>query len=148
MSITVRALVSEDKSAWLPLWQGYLTYYKSEVTAEVTESTWSRLIDAEFPIDGFGAFNEAGGMLGIVHYMFHPVTWAIGPRCYLEDLFTNEAARGKGVGRALIEAVANEANFEGADQVYWLTENYNTRAQALYDKVADKTHFIKYAKTL
>lgn len=148
MSVTIRPLARDDKTAWLLLWHGYLTYYKSEIPDEVTRTTWSRLISDKFPIDGFGAFDEACEMLGFVHYMFHPVTWAIGPRCYLEDLFTNEAARGKGVGRALIEAVAQEAKLGDADQLYWLTENDNVRAQILYDKVATKTHFIKYMKSL
>ncbi|PHR91594.1 MAG: GNAT family N-acetyltransferase [Robiginitomaculum sp.] len=148
MSVTIRPLTPEDQAEWVSLWHGYLVYYKSEVPDEVTRTTWDRLIDPEFPIDGFCACDAAGQMLGFVHYMFHPVTWAIGPRCYLEDLFTSEDARGKGVGRALIEAVAQEAKLEGADQLYWLTEDYNTRAHALYDKLATKTHFIKYMKTL
>lgn len=148
MSIIVRPFTSDDKTAWLSLWQGYLTYYKSEIPDEVTQTTWNRLLDADFPISGFCACDEDGTLLGIVHYMFHPVTWSIEPRCYLEDLFTNERARGKGVGRALIEAVARDAKLENADQLYWLTEDYNTRAHALYDKLAEKTPFIKYKKTL
>ena len=87
-----------------------------------------------------------GQVLGIVHYLFHPVTWAVGPRCYLEDLFTAEEARGKGVGRALIEAVHAEADRRGADQVYWLTAEDNATARALYDKVATRTPFIKYRR--
>jgi GNAT superfamily N-acetyltransferase len=66
--------------------------------------------------------------------------------CYLEDLFTAEAARGKGVGRALIEAVYERARTAGSTRVYWMTHETNTTAQALYDKLADKPWFIQYRK--
>lgn len=148
MTITIRPLAEADKQAWLELWQGYLTYYRSELDNNVTELTWSRLMDAGFAIHGLGAENADGDLVGFTHYLFHPVTWSKGPRCYLEDLFTAEAARNTGAGRALIEAVTDAARKEGADQLYWLTEDYNKRAQHLYNKVADKTEFIKYKKIL
>lgn len=148
MSITIRPLTETDKSVWLELWQGYLTYYRSEVAADVTELTWARLMDADFGIQGLGAVDAQGNLVGFTHYMFHPVTWSKGPRCYLEDLFTAEAARNTGAGRALIEAVEAAARAGGADQLYWLTEDYNKRAHYLYDKVAEKTEFIKYKKLL
>ena len=148
MTITVRKLEAGDKAAWLELWQGYVTYYRREISDEITQATWGRLLDPSSSIEGFGAVNEDGVLVGIVHYLFHPVTWSTGPRCYLEDLFTATPARGKGAGRALIEAVYSEAKANGAGQVYWLTEDYNKRAQYLYDKVATKTPFIKYQKLL
>ena len=146
MEITIRPLIEADKSEWLVLWQGYLTYYKAEIKDEVTEITWSRLLDKNSGIHGLCAVNEAGKLLGFVHYLYHPVTWSVEPRCYLEDLFTSKDARGGGVGRALIKAVYAAADEHGADQVYWLTEDYNKTAHMLYDKVATKTPFIKYAR--
>ncbi len=146
MVFTVRRLQPGDRAQWGVLWQGYVEFYEADVPVEVTELTWQRLMDPEAPIQGFCAAGEDGGLLGIVHYLFHPVTWAAGPRCYLEDLFTSPAARGQGVGRALIEAVYDAANKRGADQVYWLTRTTNTTARRLYDKVATATDFIKYRR--
>lgn len=74
------------------------------------------------------------------------MTWAAGPRCYLEDLFTSQDARGRGVGRALIEAVYTSADALGADEVYWLTQEFNATARRLYDQVAKATPFIKYRR--
>ena len=91
---------------------------------------------------------NSGRIVGIVHYIFHRSTWTDGPYCYLQDLFTVEEARGLGVGRALIEAVYAEAREEGASRVYWLTHETNTVAMQLYDKVADKSRFVQYRKTL
>jgi len=148
MSITIRPLRPNDKPDWLPLWHGYVNYYRAKVSDDVTDTSWARLMDEGFDIHGLGAVDEQGKLVGFVHYLFHPVTWAVAPRCYLEDLFTAREARGKGAGRKLIEAVTDAATKLGSDQVYWLTEDYNKRAQYLYDKVAQKTPFIKYQKTL
>jgi GNAT superfamily N-acetyltransferase len=146
MTFAIRPLAAADRSAWDPLWQGYLRFYESDVSANVTELTWQRILDPEAPIHAFCAAAPDGKLLGIVHYLFHPVTWAAGPRCYLEDLFTTPEARGKGVGRALIEAVYAAADQRGADQVYWLTQNFNATARRLYDQVAKATPFIKYRR--
>jgi GNAT superfamily N-acetyltransferase len=91
---------------------------------------------------------NGGRIVGIVHYIFHRSTWTDGPYCYLQDLFTVEEARGLGVGRALIEAVYTAAREEGAARVYWLTHETNTVAMQLYDKIADKSGFVQYRKTL
>lgn len=146
MSVEVRSLQSADKEAWLPLWQGYLTFYKASVPDTVTVHTWSRLIDPHGPVHGFGAFAENGRMVGLVHYLFHPVTWSIADRCYLEDLFVHPDARGTGAGRALIEAVYKAADQAGAGQVYWLTAHDNNTARRLYDRVARLTPFVKYQR--
>jgi GNAT superfamily N-acetyltransferase len=146
MTFTVRALSPDDREQWLALWQGYLTFYETALPASVTDLTWNRILDPEAPVIGLCASAPDGRMLGIVHYLFHPVTWAAGPRCYLEDLFTSPEARGQGVGRALIEAVYAAADARGADQVYWLTQEFNATARRLYDQVATATPFIKYRR--
>lgn len=144
--ISIRPLTAGDHAAWLPLWQGYLAFYETSVTDDVTQTTWSRIVDPTGPIRSFGAFDDRGALIGIVHYLFHPVTWAVSERCYLEDLFVSPAARGTGTGRALIEAVYRAADERGADQVYWLTAETNATARQLYDRLAERTPFIKYRR--
>lgn len=146
MSFAIRPLAPADRFGWDRLWQGYLRFYESDVPEDVTNLTWARILDPEAPILGLCASTPEGDLLGIVHYLFHPVTWAAGPRCYLEDLFTTPEARGQGVGRALIEAVYLAADRRGADQVYWLTQEFNAPARRLYDQVATATPFIKYRR--
>lgn len=148
MDFTIRPLEAGDYESWYPLWQGYLKFYKSSVADDVTQHSYDRIVDPEGDIFGFGAFDSDGAMLGMVTYLFHPFTWSKGPRCYLGDLFTVPEARGKGVARALIEVVCDAAREEGAEQVYWMTQEFNYPGRTLYDKVADKTDFIKYAKNL
>lgn len=143
--ILIRPLEAADRDEWEPLWQGYLTFYKSTVAPEVTETTWRRLLDPSEPMHGLVAVLE-GEIVGIVHYLYHRSTWTTGNYCYLQDLFTSEKARNRGVGRGLIETVYEKAEADGASRVYWLTHETNTSAQALYDKVATRSGFIQYRK--
>jgi GNAT superfamily N-acetyltransferase len=143
--IEIRPLRLEDREAWEPLWQGYLTFYKSTLPPEVTDATWRRLNDPAEPMYGLAAVLD-GRIVGIVHCLFHRSTWTIGNYCYLQDLFTAEEARGRGAGRALIEAVYERAQAQGASRVYWLTHETNTSAQALYDKLASRSGFIQYRR--
>ena len=87
-------------------------------------------------------------LLGIVHFLFHRSTILEAPTCYLQDLFTSQSSRGLGVGRALIEEVTRAARATGSARVYWLTHETNTQAMLLYDKVADKSGFIVYRKSV
>jgi GNAT superfamily N-acetyltransferase len=86
--------------------------------------------------------------MGIVHIVFHRSTWTPGDYCYLQDLFTVPAYRGRGVGRALIEHVYQFAGDRRASRVYWLTHETNATAMALYEKLADRSGFIQFRKHL
>jgi GNAT superfamily N-acetyltransferase len=109
--------------------------------------TWSRFFDAYEPVHALIAESE-GDLVGIVHYMFHRNTAMIAPTCYLQDLFTSKAARGRGVGRALIEAVYAKAREAGSPRVYWMTQEGNETARRLYDSIAERSGFIQYRKLL
>jgi len=85
-------------------------------------------------------------VVGITHYHFHRSTWAPHYYCYLEDLFADETARNRGVGRALIEAVAERARSVGATRLYWNTHRDNAAAQALYNKLATQSEFVQYRR--
>jgi GNAT superfamily N-acetyltransferase len=143
--IVIRPLALKDRAQWLPLWQGYLAFYKASVADEVTDLTFARLLDEAEPMRALIAVRDSE-MVGIVHYIFHRSTWTEGPYCYLQDLFTAEHARGGGVGRKLIEAVYDRAREQGASRVYWLTQEGNATARALYDKLAERSGFIQYRK--
>ena len=150
-AITIRPVTPSDFKAWLPLWAGYNTFYgRSGPTAladEITAMTWSRFFDAYEPVHALVA--ESGGeLVGLTHYLFHRSTTRIVPVCYLQDLFTAESVRGRGVGKALIEGVYGKAKEAGCDRVYWQTHETNATAMRLYDQVADKSGFVVYAKPL
>ncbi len=143
----IRPLWPGDRAAWERLWQGYLTFYEASVPADVTDHTWSRLMEPDGEIHGFVAEAD-GSPVGLVHFLYHPSTWKRGPYCYLQDLYVDEAARGGGIARALIASVEEAARSAGASRVYWLTQEHNHTARALYDRVATRSGFIQYRKML
>lgn len=132
MVLTIRPLTQDDRQRWLQLWRGYLTFYKTEFSAEKTEITWNRLLDPEFNL--YGLVAEVDGQInGMTTYNFQNSTWSENGQCLLEDLFVDENLRGQGTGRALIDAVINEAKSRGCSRVYWNTDETNETARKLYD---------------
>jgi len=150
-SVIVRPVEEVDFAAWLPLWDGYNAFYgrtgDAALPDEVTRTTWQRFFDPNEPVFALLAVAD-GTVLGLVHYLFHRSTSRIAPTCYLQDLFTLPAARGKGVGRAMIEAVYMRALAQGVQRVYWQTHESNTAGRRLYDQVATNEGFIVYSHTL
>ncbi|WP_282610702.1 GNAT family N-acetyltransferase [Pelagibius sp. Alg239-R121] len=146
---TVRVPSQSEFDPWLRLWEGYNSFYKragpTAVPDEVTRMTWDRFFDPSEPVHALVAVRD-GKLVGLVHYIFHRNTTMLGPNCYLQDLFTDETTRGKGIGRALINAVYDRAKAAGAIRVYWHTHETNETAMKLYDKVAEHSGFVMYRK--
>ena len=149
--MVVRPIAQADYEGWRPLWDGYNAFYgRSGPTAlaeDITRNTWQRFFDEREPVHALVA-EEASRIAGIVHYLFHRSTNRMGDVCYLQDLFTLEAFRGRGIGRRLIEAVYDEARKAGATRVYWHTHVGNETARTVYDKVARHQGFIVYSQDL
>lgn len=142
MKYIIAPLEPADKPRWLELWLAYQEFYRTELPVEATEATWTRMQDGR--IGGLCARDEAGTMVGIVHYLFHADTWSPQSACYLQDLFVDPAARGHGCARQLIESVAAAAKSAGANPPYWLTHETNATARKLYDRLASNPGFIQY----
>ena len=147
----VRDARPDDFEQWLPLWDGYNVFYGREgptaLPIEITRLTWDRFFDAYEPMHAVVA-EQDGRLVGLVHYLFHRSTILRGPTCYLQDLFTSKDARGRGTGRALINAVYDRARTAGATRVYWQTFLSNAVARVLYDDVAEWQGAIVYRKEI
>ncbi len=146
-NIVIRSIGENEREAWNPLWAGYLAFYETALRPEISDLTWDRFHDPDEQIFALGGYVD-GELMAIAHYLFHRSTWAPHRYCYLEDLFVAPAARGRGLGRALIEAVYEKARVANASRVYWLTQSNNTQARILYDKVADNLGFIQYRRVI
>lgn len=142
-SAVIRPINRNERADWQRLWQAYLSFYAASQEARDTDVTWARLHDPDEPMFALGACLD-GQLLGIVHFLFHRTFWTAQDSCYLQDLFVAETARGLGLGRALIAAVVDKALEANAGRVYWLTQEDNHVARALYDKVAERSGFVQY----
>jgi GNAT superfamily N-acetyltransferase len=145
--LDIRPVGTADHAAWLPLWQGYQRFYKTEIAAETSAVTWQRFLDPAEPMHAALAWQD-GKALGMVHWIFHRSCWTTGDYCYLQDLFVAEGLRGGGIGRQLIEHVYAAARAAGASRVHWLTHEGNEVAMRLYDDIADRPGFVQYRKIL
>jgi GNAT superfamily N-acetyltransferase len=149
--ILTRPIERSDYEAWRPLWDGYNAFYgragETALPEEVTSATWERFFTDDEPVRALVAEYQ-GRVVGLVHFVFHRSTTRLHDVCYIQDLFTAELLRGKGVGRQLILAVYDAARREGCSRVYWQTQASNAKGRALYDKVAEHKGFIVYAHDL
>lgn len=144
MPILIRPLALDDAAAWRRLWTEYLAFYQTSVSEAVYASTFARLLGPD-PRDFNGLVAQVDGQtVGLAHFLFHRHGWKIEDTCYLQDLYVAPAARGTGLGRALIQGVYAAADAAGAPSVYWLTQDFNHEARQLYDRVAKVTPFIRY----
>jgi GNAT superfamily N-acetyltransferase len=146
-SVLVRPIEEPDLEEWLPLWDGYNAFYgragPTALPLEITKITWQRFFDPAEPVFALVA-EDRGKLVGLTHYLYHRSTTRTELTCYLQDLFTTPAQRGRGIGRALIEGVYDRARSAGIRRVYWQTQESNAAGRLLYDKVAKYSGFIVY----
>jgi GNAT superfamily N-acetyltransferase len=137
----IAPLASADRAGWERLARGYKHFYGTVTTDAEFDTAWQRLLQQD-SVFGLGATID-GELVGIAHYLFHTGVWTPSV-CYLQDLFTAPSARGKGVAKALIDAVAQAAGQAGATRFYWMTQQQNATARSLYDKIAHNRGFVRY----
>ncbi len=146
--LRIRPINKLDYDAWLPLWDNYNAFYgrqgQTALALNITQKTWMRFLNDNEPVHAFVA-EQNGQLVGLVHFIFHRSTTRLNDVCYLQDLYVNQAIRGTGVGRQLIQAVYDAAKADASTRVYWQTQDSNTAGRALYDKVAKHLGFIVYS---
>ena len=146
-AVLIRPVGEDEREAWNPLWAGYLAFYKTALTQDVSDLAWiavSRPGRAGVCARRL-CRRPAGGVrplsVSSLHLGAAPILLSGGSVC-------RETAWGRGLGRALIEAVYDKARAASASRVYRLTQSNNAQARALYDGVADNLGFIQYRKVL
>lgn len=146
MPVEIRPLRAADQADWRGLWADYLEFYGTTVPEAVFATTFARLVGNDPQDFSCLVAVSDGELIGLTHYLFHRNNWKIENVCYLQDLFAAPAVRGSGVGRALIEAVYAAADAEGVASVHWMTQEANTTARQLYDRIGQKTPFVQYVR--
>ncbi|MDM9627010.1 GNAT family N-acetyltransferase [Rhizobium sp. S152] len=143
MTVTIRDPRPDDEARWRALWDGYLAFYEVTVAPDITDNTWRRVFDPVSAI-AMRVAEVDGTLMGFALYLTHEGTWISGKDCYLEDLYVDGGARGKGIGRALLDDLVALCKTEGWSRLYWHTSESNKRAQALYDSYVKSDGHIRY----
>lgn len=146
MHTAIRPLQASDWPEWRRLWTAYLDFYKTTVPDDVEAITFARLLSDDAHEFSCLVIETEAGLGGLAHFLFHRDTWTTADTCYLEDLYVDEPRRGSGLGRALIEAVYQQADLAGAAGVYWMTQESNTAGRRLYDRIGKLTPFVQYER--
>jgi GNAT superfamily N-acetyltransferase len=139
--LTVTRPGPDDRPAWESLFRAYIDFYERDEPQATYDRAWQ-----EFARDDRLHARIAkldGQLVGITHFLEHPST-SSADVCYLQDLFTAPEARGQGVGRALIEAVAEHARALGCARLYWQTKTTNLVARRLYNSITEDSSFTVY----
>ncbi len=147
MTVTVRHPTPADEGAWRQLWAGYIDFYRADVPEEVTAYTWSRALDPQSPVFALLA-EQDGALVGMAMCVHHAGTWSLTGTCYLEDLFVDPAARGAGVGRALLDHLVALCRSRGWTDLYWHTRDTNAAARRLYDTYVAVDDHVRYRMEL
>ena len=148
MPVEIRPLRPADLAAWRGLWTDYLDFYGTVVSEAVFASTFARLTGDDAQDFNCLVAVVDDKIVGLTHYLFHRHNWKIENVCYLQDLYADPSTRGMGIGRALIEGVYAQAADAGVSTVHWMTQEDNTTARRLYDRIAQKSAFVQYVKPL
>ena len=147
MATEIKDATAADHAAWAELWAHYLAFYKITLAADISDHTWARMLDPASRLSGRFAFMD-GVMVGFAIHHHHASTWVAGDDCYLEDLYLAAAARGQGIGRALLDDLIVISRTKGCKRLYWHTEKSNQTARKLYDHYAKEDGHVRYRLAL
>jgi GNAT superfamily N-acetyltransferase len=136
----------EEFEALLPLIAAYQGFYEVEDADRDRNRSFFRRFLAPSEVGLLLAAREEGGeILGYACLYWHFSSTKAAETVLMNDLFVVPEARGRGVGRALIEASADVARERGAAWLEWATAPDNHTAQRLYDSMtSEKSTWLEY----
>ena len=142
--IRIVPVEQRHRADWDRLYAGYAEFYRVTQTQEMRDRVWSWLHDPAHETNGLIAEDAEGRAVGLAHFraFARPLSATTGG--YLDDLFVDPQMRGKRVADALIEALAQEGRLRGWSVIRWITAEDNSRARAVYDRVAKLTPWRTY----
>ncbi|MFG0315891.1 MAG: GNAT family N-acetyltransferase [Planctomycetota bacterium JB042] len=130
--LTLRPAVPADAET-LERFVRELAEYEREPDAVVTDAAAIRAqLEADRPPFEAMVAELDGTPVGFALWFRNYSTWLGRPGLYLEDLYVTPAARGKGVGKALLKRLARIAVDSGCGRFEWSVLDWNTPAIEFY----------------
>ncbi|MEO8528272.1 MAG: GNAT family N-acetyltransferase [Pseudolysinimonas sp.] len=143
MTIDVRPTSAADEESWRRLFRDYGVFYETHFEDAVLDKVWKLLMTPGAGVAALTA-EHGGEVVGFAHYRSHPDTFSAGRDWFLDDLYVDPSARGKGAATALIEHLTALAKATGPGTLRWITAESNERAQRVYDRIAKRTTWVTY----
>jgi ribosomal protein S18 acetylase RimI-like enzyme len=132
-TVEIRPARDEEIDELLPLMRAYCAFYETEPDDEGLRTMLRTLISDPAQGAVFVAAND-GRPVGIATLDWKWSSLKASRVGYLEDLFVDPYARGRGIADALIEACAARCRDQGLSAMQWQTAPDNRRAQAVYNR--------------
>jgi GNAT superfamily N-acetyltransferase len=143
--VLVRPVAASDRERWETLFVAYGVFYTEDFPPDVVDGVWRWLMAEDHPVRCFVAEIE-GVVVGFAHLRFQHDTFTAGAGWFLDDLFTDPDARGRGAATALISALDDYATAHGGGTLRWITAADNDRARRLYDTLATPATWVTYER--
>jgi ribosomal protein S18 acetylase RimI-like enzyme len=140
----IRPARVEDEQDWFTMWRDFTATGPEPCAPAAAAAVWRRVTDPSDPMKCLVAVGGEERAVGFVLYLTHAYSWSARPICYLLDLYVRPEARQQGLGRALIDALADIGRADGWLKIYWMAQPDNAAARALYDKVAARSPLVRY----
>jgi GNAT superfamily N-acetyltransferase len=143
-SFELRVAQPADKARWQEMFLALVATGPEPCAPDAPEHVWECISDPGHPMKLLIAAGKGGQGIGFLLYITHPYSWTRRPVTYLLDLYVDPAARGAGIGTALIERLAGIGREAGWLKIYWMTQADNEPAHALYGKLATRSGLVRY----
>lgn len=144
-ALTIRRAAAGDEQAWSDLWAAWQSHMGGRVPDDVSSRTWMQIITPGTGIFALLAFVEERA-LGFANVSATPFAWTGGLILFLQDLYVVPEARGRGLGRSLLQAVYDETDAMGAAQVFWMVDESDSELQAFYARQGIRTPYVRYMR--
>jgi len=146
--VKIIPLAERHRADWEALYAGYAAFYKVTQTPEMRAKVWSWIMDPAHETKALVAEDDTGRAIGLAHYrpFARPLSASTGG--FLDDLFVDPALRGQRVADALIEALTQIGRERGWSVIRWITADDNYRGRGVYDRLAKRTTWITYDKSV
>ena len=134
----VRPATRDDVPSLVALIADLATYEREPDAVEIDAQMLADALFTNTPVVFANVADDAGGIAGMTIYFRNFSTWTGKLGIYLEDFYVCPEVRGRGVGRALMGALVDEARAHGYARIDWSVLDWNETALGFYASIGAK----------